>query len=146
MANIEIWIWVAVIVVSLIGEFISMDVTSIWFACGGTVALILAALNASIEIQVIAFVVISMILILTLRKWARNKLLASEGNTNMDLVIEKRLKLLSSITDTQSGSVKYNGVVWTAVSKNDSMINLGEWVIVKEIKGNKLIVEKDGKK
>ena len=49
------------------------------------------------------------------------------------------------ITETQKGAVKYNDVIWTAISFDGKPIKEGEWVSVEEIKGNKLIVKKVGK-
>lgn len=142
MANIDIWIWVGVIVLSLILEFETMEVVSIWFAVGGFIALMLSALNLGLEIQVIAFIVVSAGLLLTLRRWAKNKLLSSNEPTNLDLIKAQKLKLLSPITKEENGTVKYNGVTWTAQSAEGEVLQEGEFVVVQEIKGNKLIVKK----
>ena len=40
----EIWIWLGVTVISLIVEFITFDLASIWFAAGGIVAMIIASM------------------------------------------------------------------------------------------------------
>jgi|LGVE01.1.fsa_nt_gb membrane protein implicated in regulation of membrane protease activity len=143
MDNYDIWIWVGVIVVSLLVEFASMDVTSIWFSVGGLFALILAGIGVGLEIQIVVFIAISILLILTVRKWARNKLLESEEKTNLDLMKEERFKLITEITETQQGTIKYNGIAWTAITSNGESIKEGEWVNVIEIKGNKLIVKKE---
>jgi membrane protein implicated in regulation of membrane protease activity len=146
MANLDIWIWVAVIAVSLIVEFVSMEIVSVWFSVAGLVALILAAFTVSFEIQIIVFIVLAMFLVTSLRRWAKNKLLNSDGTSNIDLVKKEKLKLLSKITPTESGTVKYNGIIWTAISETEEEIKEGEWVVVSEIKGNKLIVKKEGNK
>ena len=63
------WIWICVIVGAVIIEALTMDVVSIWFTIGAIVPLILSATNAcGWEIQVIVFIIISAVLILTLRK------------------------------------------------------------------------------
>jgi|AntRauTorcE11897_2_1112592.scaffolds.fasta_scaffold00063_16 membrane protein implicated in regulation of membrane protease activity len=147
MAGLDIWVWAVVIAVSLILEFISMEVTSIWFSIGGLTSLILAATEStSFEVQVIVFIVTSAVLLLTLRRWTKNKLLKSDGTTNIDLVKTKKFKLLTPITKTSNGTLKYNGVVWTAVSADGKRIKAKEWVVVTKVQGNKLIVKKAGKK
>lgn len=146
MAGYDIWIWVAVIAVSLLLEFVTMDVTSIWFSVGGLIALILSAVTISFEIQLIVFIVVSALLLLTLRSWARNKLLnSSDGKTNLDLMKEETFKLLTPITKDQKGTVKYNDVVWNAITASGEELEAGTNVVVVEVKGNKLIVKKEGK-
>ncbi|MGD9901604.1 MAG: NfeD family protein [Spirochaetales bacterium] len=145
MTDINIWIWVAVIAISLIVEALSMDMTSIWFSVGGFVALILTAMSVSVDWQVIVFVLISGTLLLTLKKWAKNKLLTSKESTNMDLIKEKKFKLLTAITESEKGTLKYNDVIWNATSSDSAPIKEGEWVDVVEVKGNTLIVKKEGK-
>lgn len=145
MAGYDIWIWVAVIVVSLIIEFTTIAITSIWFAIGGLVSLIMAALLIGFELQMIVFVILSFALLVTLRRWAQNKFLNSEGTTNLDLIKKEKLELLTEITEHEKGTVKYNGIIWNAVSANAEPIKAGTWVTVEEIKGNKLIVKKEGK-
>ena len=99
MAGYDIWIWVAVIVVSLIIEFTTIAITSIWFAIGGLVSLIMAALLIGFELQMIVFVILSFALLVTLRRWAQNKFLNSEGTTNLDLIKKEKLELLTEITE-----------------------------------------------
>jgi len=145
MPTYDIWIWVAVVAVSLIIEFITMDITSIWFSFGGLIALILAALNLKIEIQVIVFIVVSAALLLTLRRWARNKMLnSSKETTNLDLIKEEKLKLITPITLTEKGTVKFNGVIWNVVSEDNTPIEKDTFVSVVKIKGNTLLVKKEG--
>lgn len=145
MLEYDIWIWVGVICVSLLVEFISMDMTSIWFSVGGFGALILSAFPIEFEYQIIVFIVLSGILLLTLRKWAKNKLLtSSDGKTNLDLLKQEKLELTSAITEHQKGTLTYGGVVWNAVSENGKPIDAGTFVYVVKIEGNKLIVKKEG--
>ncbi len=145
MENIDIYVWAGIIVISLILEFTSMDLTSIWFSLGALVALILASLTVPLEWQVISFFVVSIVSIATLRQWAKAKLLNSEGKTNMELIKDEKFNLQVEITDTQKGALRYHDVVWTAISHDGNPIAEGEWVSVQEIKGNKLIVKKVGK-
>ena len=63
-----VWIWLGVLAVALILEFITMELVSAWFALGAFVALILAACEVSLEVQWIVFGLVSIISILLLRK------------------------------------------------------------------------------
>ena len=145
MPTYDIWIWVAVIAVSLIVEFITLDITSIWFSFGGLIALILAALNVGVEIQVIVFIIISAALLLTLRRWAKNKMLnSSKETTNLELVKEEKLKLITPITTSEKGTVKFNGVVWNVATEDNTPVEKDTYVSVVKIKGNTLLVKKEG--
>lgn len=144
MGGYDIWVWVAVIVATLIIEFTTMEITSIWFSIGGLIALVLAAFNISAEIQVIIFILVSSVLLLSLRRWTKNKLLNSSNEpTNLDLLKKEKVKLLSPITTTEKGTVKFNGVTWNVISEDNEPIEQDTFVQVVKIKGNTLIVKKE---
>ena len=145
MENYMIWIWLAVVCVSLIYEFISVgSLTSLWFAIGGIVAIILSALKVDILIQVIVFVSVSFVFLISLRKLALKYLFSKkQEKLNTDAFIGNSYILNGDIDSTQSGTVSINGVVWTCIAENPQIhIKDGTTIIVKEIRGNKLIVAK----
>ena len=140
-----IWIWLAVVAVSLIVEFITMDLTSIWFAIAGLIALILSAIpGITWEIQLIVFIILASLLIIFVRKIAKRVLAKSkeDTNTNLDSIVGKRTKLLSPITSDEKGTISINGVTWNVVSVDGEEIEEGKVVEVTQISGNKLIVRK----
>ena len=61
-----VYIWLGVVVVTLVVEFVTFDLVSVWLSFGALVALILAACKVSYEIQIIVAVVISLVLIFIL--------------------------------------------------------------------------------
>ena len=54
-----IWVWLGIVVVALVLEFITMELVSIWFAFGGFVSLIMSACGASVASQWIVFGLLS---------------------------------------------------------------------------------------
>ena len=62
--------------------------------------------------------------------------------TNVDTLAGSVFTLYEEINPEQNGSVKINGVVWTAQTEKEQTIKKGEKVVVKKVEGNKLIVEK----
>lgn len=139
----DIWIWLAIIVFSVVIEIATMELVSVWFAAGGLTSLVLNALNVGLTFEIIAFIVVSLGLLLTLRKWAIKFLQNTKnGETNLELFINKKVKLLTDITEDSMGTVSVNGVVWNATTVNDSNVKAGEFVKILSINGNKLIVEK----
>ncbi len=137
-----VYVWLAVVVFTLIIEFSTTDMISIWFAGGALVALILAAFNVWWVVQLIAFIVVSAVLLALFRKFALKKLNAKTVNTNADQAIGKEYRLLSPIGLNQVGTIKINDVIWNVDTKEQEQ-EIPEGVIVRilEIKGNKYIVE-----
>ena len=137
-----IWVWLAVICASLIFEFVSPNMTSIWFAVGALVSLILAACKVDLLWQVVVFVLISLAFLLSFRKLAIKFLFKKEDEqTNTKSFIGKEYVLTEEITPVSVGTIKIDGVMWSCISTdNQQTIAVGTRVIVKDIKGNKLIV------
>ena len=137
-----IWVWLAVICASLVFEFVSPNMTSIWFAVGALVSLILSACKVDILWQVVAFVIISLVFLLSFRKLALKFLFGkAEEATNTNSFVGKEYILLEEITPLNVGTIKIDGVLWSCIcSDNQETISAGTRVVVQEIKGNKLIV------
>lgn len=136
-----VWVWAIVIALSLVVEFITMQMVSIWLALGGVVGLILALIGGvAIEIQIVVVVIVSLLAILFLRKFALKFLNSTSENKKADILIGKRTKMIEPTTKNDAGTIKINGVLWTAVA--DENIAVGEEVEVVEINGNKLKVKK----
>ena len=137
-----VWIWLGVIVVALVVEFMTVSMSSLWFALGGIVSLILAAFGVGLVWQIVAFSIISFVCLLSLRKVTlkflyRNK----ELKTNTNAMIGKQYFLIDEINEHQSGTIKVDGVVWSCKAVDNSDIKAGSKVEIKQVLGNKLLVE-----
>lgn len=137
------WVWLAVIAISLVIEIITLDLVSVWFACGAAIPFILSAIGGiGVEWQILVFVIVTALLIIFVRKYAQKLLLKNMNTkTNADSLIGKKYRLLEDTDFEHIGSVKVNDVVWTAVSSDGSLIKAGQLVEVEKIDGNKLIVK-----
>lgn len=136
-----LWIWLAVVVVSLVVEFSTMELVSIWFVLGGLVAMILSAFHVMVEIQIAVFIVISVALLLSLRKIVLKYFSKNSEKTNFEAIIGQTYEIIDPIKKNQNGSIKINDVVWTAVSENpDVEIKSGIEVLAVALRGNKVIV------
>lgn len=137
-----LYIWLAVTAAALIVEFITSEMVSVWFVGGGLVAMLLAGLNLDWYFHVPAFIVVSFALMLCFRRLVMQKLNKAAVKTNAETVIGKEFELLTDIGFNKSGSIKINGVVWTAVSEDENAeIPAGTKVIIEKIEGNKYIVK-----
>lgn len=138
------WVWLGVLVLTAVLEFATQEVVSIWFTVGAIVPLILAGTGVvSWEWQVLIFLVVSVALILSLRRLTKKFLLRNANyRTNVDSLIGKECRMLSRTDFETRGSVKINDVVWTVVAANDVAIEKDEIVRIVKVDGNKLIVER----
>ena len=138
-----IWVWLAVVAVSLIVEFFTWDLTSIWFAVAGLVALIMSAIDGINWVwQLGVFIVISAVLIIFVRQLCRKLLLKSDEKTNVDAFVGKKAKLLTAVGENENfGTIKFNGVVWNATTENGNKLEKDTEVEVVKVDGNKMIVK-----
>lgn len=141
-----VWIWLGVVVVSLIVEFVTFELVTVWFALGGIVALIMAACGVMPLVHVIVFSVVSLCALLGLRGICMKALTKNKADTNTDLIIGKSYKLLTDITPTTRGTIKVNDIVWDVKTADDKPVTAGTWVVAQEISGNKIIVSVDNAK
>ena len=145
MPQVSLWVWLGVVVVATVVELLTLDMTSIWFAFSGIVALILSAFDSiNWIIQLVVFVVLSAVLIIGLRPICRKFFLRHMNEkTNSDSLIGKHVYMLSTAKFGQMGSVKIADVVWSAIpDKEEETIEEGTIVEILAINGNKLIVKK----
>ena len=119
--------------------------TSIWFAAGALVAVVAALFHAPIAVQFALFGIVSVILFLFTRPVAEKYLNNSRTKTNINSIIGEEAKVTEEIDNfNQKGAVVVRGLEWTARSADEKeIIPEGSKVRVKEIKGVKLIVEKE---
>ena len=137
-----LYIWLAVTAAALIVEFITAELVSVWFIGGGLVAMLLAGLGLDWYVHVPAFIACSFALMLCFRKLVMKKLNKNDVKTNAETVIGKEYELHTAIGFNQAGSIKINGVVWTAVAEDDNAeIPAGTKVVIERIEGNKYIVK-----
>ncbi len=135
------YIWLAVVVISLVIEFVSLELVSIWFSIGSFIAMILALCGVGYEIQIAVAIIVSLACILGLRKVTLKLLNKDQGKTNMDLAVGTKTILLTDASEEELGTAKYNGVVWSAKPENGKLIKAKTEVEIVKVEGNKLIVK-----
>ena len=142
MNDYMLYLWIALFVIFLIAEAVSAQLTTIWFACGALVALILEIAGVeSIAIQVVAFTLVSVVVLVVTRPLVKKVINKKTQATNADRNIGCSAVVTETIDNlAATGAVKLNGVVWTARSINEEIIQSGSTVLVEKIEGVKLIV------
>lgn len=139
----EVTIWLAVLVVCVGIEIATMGLTTIWFAGGALVSAILAALNAPLWLQIVAFFAVSLIMLYLTRPVAVKYFNKDRVKTNVESLIGRQAIVISEIDNLQGiGQVTVGGQEWSARSvKDDVQLTVGSVVVVRSVSGVKLIVE-----
>ena len=87
--------------------------------------------------------VVSILVLAITRPFVKKKLTVQKTETNSRALIGKVAKVIQPIDNLQSqGRVMVEDMDWSARSENGEPIDVGEEVLIKEIQGVKLIVEK----
>lgn len=136
--------WLGAVIVLIIIEIATLGLTTIWFAGGALVACIAALLDAGLIVQVILFLVVSVVLLLFTRPVAVRYLNRNRTKTNVDSMVGKEAVVLQTIDNLKTeGKVRVNDVEWTARTENNQeIIEQGALVKVARVEGVKLIVKR----
>ncbi len=135
--------WLLLAAIFIVIELVTLGLTTIWFAGGAFVAAIAGACGANLVVQVILFLVVSIVLLVLTRPIAVKHLDSKIEKTNSEALIGQTAVVIQEINNVNAtGQAKINGMEWTARAKNDSdIIPAGTNVTIVEISGVKLIVE-----
>lgn len=138
-----LWVWIAVIAAAVIIEAATVQLISIWFALGALVALILNLCDFSQTVQIVVFVVVSVISIAAFMPIARKINKKGFVKTNADRCVGTKAVVVEKISNINAaGQVKADGKIWSAKSADGNDIDCGEIVVVEKIDGVKLIVSR----
>ena len=137
-------IWIALIIIFAVVEIITVGLTSIWFAGGAVVALLVDAAGLGPVWQFAAFVVVSVILLVFTRPWALKYMKPRLVKTNYEAAVDKNVCLTEAVDNIKgTGTAVLNGQEWTARAYEDGKtFEAGMIVKVKEIRGVTLYVQR----
>ena len=135
--------WLVFAVAMGILEAITAQMVSIWFALGGAAGYVTSLFTENIYIQVAVAIVVTIITLIATRPLAKRIINNTKTHTNSDKNIGKTAIVTIEIDNYQStGQVKVGSSIWSAKSADNSIIEKDSKVIVKDIEGVKLVVEK----
>ena len=134
--------WLMAFIILVVMEFLTMGLTTIWFAIGALVAFFASLFGASFWIQIILFLVVSLVVLVVYRPLAVKYVNSRRTKTNVDDLVGKEAKVTEKIDNlNQTGRVILNGMDWSARTTIGGTIDVDTIVKVIEVKGVKLIVE-----
>lgn len=135
-------VWSVIIIASLIVEAETSELVAIWFGVGAIPALVCAVFETKAYIQLIVFAAVTIILIMATRPLVKKFNQKNTIPTNVDKLIGMIGKVTQDIVPNSRGEVVVNYQTWTAITNQNETITTNEEVTIKEIVGNKLVVEK----
>lgn len=141
----EIWqliLWAAMTVILIIVEIATIQLVAVWFAAGSFAAFIAALFVAPLWVQLVVFIVVSILLLLATRPFVRSLLQnRKKVATNADSLIGTICTVKETINNREdTGRVFADGLLWTARSTDGTVIEPDESCIIESIVGVKLIV------
>ncbi len=142
--SMPMWIlWLILLVVFAAIEGATLGLTTVWFAVGAGVAMVMDLCGAPVLAQIITMLIVSVISFIICFIWIRPIIdRKGRGNvpTNADRVIGQEGIVIKDIDVIDGkGQVKVMGQVWSA--KSDNNIAEGTKVKVLSMEGVKLVVK-----
>ncbi len=137
-------IWLVVFIVMIAIEIPTTALTTIWFAVGALVAMIMDLCGAPHNMQIIVAAAVSVVSFVVCMIWIRPKLeslrKANIQRTNADRLIGREGVVIVPVNPVEGkGQVKVDGQVWSA--KSAGAIDEGTKITVRAIEGVKLVVD-----
>ena len=136
------WVWVAITIICIVIESLTLSLTTIWFGISSFVLVFLAFTPIPFGAQLFIFVALSLVLLIFTRPVVKKKLNQKKIATNYERIIGQIAVVTKKITALDKGSVKINGMEWTAAVKEDISLEEGSKCIIEEIAGVTVYVNK----
>lgn len=137
------FLWLALTAVFALVEGLTFQLVTLWFAVGSVGGFIAAVAGASLKLQIIIALSVSIITFLLLRRFVLKFLKPKETKTNSDSLIGKVIVVTKTVDNIKNeGEGKVNGLTWKLHSDDDSVIESGEKAEIKEIRGVTLVVKR----
>lgn len=133
------YIWLAVVILLIIVELSTVNLTTIWFVVSALVSLVMSIFGDNFNLEFWVFVIVGLVLLLTTRPLLLKLMHKNRVATNLDRIIGMQGKVIKDITKDSLGEVKVDGKIWFAYS--DELIDINENVEILEINGTKLKVK-----
>lgn len=135
-------VWVILVVIFGLIESMTLGLTSIWFGAGALVALAASLLNMSFLVQIVAFILVSLMMLIYTRPVVKAYLKIGKVKTNSEGLIGEKGLVVQRIEAFKTGQVKVHGQLWTAREIEDREVEINTTVEIMEIEGVKLIVRR----
>lgn len=142
--DLAIVFWLVLLVAFLIVEFVTVGLTSIWFAAGSLVSLILAICQMNFGLRAAAFFVVSIGLLVATKPFVDKYINSRIKKTNVDEMLGVVVRIVERVSNMdQTGKAVVRDIEWTVRTEDDKeILEVGEKAYVTAISGVKLIVKR----
>ncbi len=133
--------WLVLSGICFVIEMMTVGFFIFWFGIGALIAMITSFFVEDIFIQSIIFIVSSTLLLFLTRKFVKRFEKKDNVSTNAFSIIGKRGIVTKEINQAlEKGQVKIGSEIWSAKTKDESIIPMGTEIEVTSIEGVKAIV------
>lgn len=147
-SNLAEIIWFIVGLVMILLEFMQPGLVIVFFGAGAWVVSLLAYLDIleTLTSQILVFGVVSLGLLLALRRWVKDKFYGHVGdkqnlNENLDEFTGKPVVVLQDVIPGQpGGKIEFKGTTWSAISEEE--IKQGETALIVALDGLTIKIKK----
>lgn len=135
--------WLALVIILLLIEALTMGLTTIWFSGGALAAFVISLTGLPVFVQVAVFLVVSALLLIFTRPAAAKFMNQKIEKTNVDSLLDKKAVVVEKIDNLKgSGRVMINGVDWSARSLDEDKVFEKDAVVrILRVDGVKLMVD-----
>lgn len=135
-------LWLVLLAVLIVIEIATLGLTTIWFAGGALTAFLASLLGGPVWLQIVLFLVVSVLLLIFTRPVAVKYMNKEVQKTNVDSIPGETGIVIQTIDNLKAqGQVMVKGMEWSARTKDGKIIEEGKVVNVTAVEGVKLIVE-----
>ncbi|MBE7000622.1 MAG: NfeD family protein [Clostridia bacterium] len=136
-------IWCVILIALLLAELSTANLTTIWFAGGALFAWFASLLKAPLWLQILVFFIVSIVTLILTRPLVKKMMARKVVPTNADRAVGKEAWVTATVDNTRGeGIVNLEGSDWSAISESGEVLAEGTRVVVREIRGVKLVVSK----
>lgn len=143
--NNLMWFWLGVMLLCVVIEAVTFALTTVWGAIAAFVMIFVSRTNMPLKWQLILFLVLTIVLVLTTRPFAVKKLKLGKDKTNVNSMEGQEVLVTKRISRFEKGEVKAkNGVIWSAKNadeQDDADILEGSVCKIVKVDGNTLSVK-----
>ena len=141
-AYLPFLLWGGLFVLTVLTEFATQQLVSIWFAAGSLAAFLAVCFGASLPVQGILFLAVSIVLLLFTRPICRKIFSFGIRDTNTQEVGRTAVVIQAVDPIRNTGRVRLDGVDWIAVSQDGTPIPENASVRIEAVSGTKLTVSR----
>lgn len=139
----DLMVWLGILIVTILIEVVTIRYFTIWFSIGALAAVVLSFFNVPVAVQIIAFVIVSVLALIFLRPILVRWFNRDRKRAHVESMIGRQAIVISDIDNAQGGGlVKIGKKEWSARSKNDRIrFRTGDVIRVTAVTGKYLIVD-----